>query len=389
MAYARNLLAAAPTNAIEPLEAQAYACYVLALGGKPERAAMSRLGEILGGSFAASADAAAPRPEQARLHIAAAWVAAGRRDLAQQLIPKTLPAPRKSRQQSGNVGSPVRDRAIILSALLAADPDRAELPAMAQQLADEGRSGRWQSTQDTAMAVMAIGRYLKQSGPSQNYSSVELWRAGKQLNAAKAGESIAFSDVEKAGDKYEIRATGPSNAKAYVTWLQVGVPATPPADSANGMTLRRRYLDDRGNAIRDDAIRSGDLVKVELTLDAPTSLENVVIEDLLPAGLEIENPRLATQAGAIEEPAKSGPRTFDPRRVDLRDDRIILVGDLPQSGPATYLYTARAVTRGTFVVPPVRGECMYDIGTSAIAGGGKTLRVIGTGSSGIADVRDE
>jgi uncharacterized protein YfaS (alpha-2-macroglobulin family) len=389
MTYARNLLSAAPTNAVEPLETQAYACYVLALAGKPERAAMSRLGEILGGSFAAPADEAVPRPEQARLHIAAAWVAAGRRDLAQQLIPKTLPTPRKSRQQSGNIGSPARDRAIILSALLAADPERAELPAMAQQLADEGRKGRWQSTQDTAMAVMALGRYLKQVGPSQNYSSVELWRADKQVGSAKAGESITFSSADKTDDKFEIRTTGPTNTKAYVSWLQVGVPNTLPTDSANGMTLRRRYLDDRGNPIRDDAVRSGDLVKVELTLDAPTTLENVVIEDLLPAGLEIENPRLVTQAAAAEEPAKAGPQLFEPRRVDMRDDRIILVGDLSRSGPATYVYTARAVTRGTFVVPPVRAECMYDIGTSAITGGGKTLRVIGTGSAGFADVRDE
>ncbi len=31
------------------------------------------------------------------------------------------------------------------------------------------------------------------------------------------------------------------------------------------------------------------------------------------------------------------------------------------------------------VVPPVRAECMYDIGTSAIAGGGGTLRVTTAG----------
>jgi uncharacterized protein YfaS (alpha-2-macroglobulin family) len=135
-------------------------------------------------------------------------------------------------------------------------------------------------------------------------------------------------------------------------------------------------------------------VKVELTVESAAALENVVIEDLLPAGLEIENPRLVTQApahrdGADEPGAAGGPPRFDDRRLDVRDDRLILVGHLSAKGAARYVYTSRAVAPGAFVVPPVRGECMYDAGTSSISGGGGELRVTSAEAAKVADVGHE
>lgn len=390
LGYARSTLAHSGDEA-DTLETQAYACYVLALAGKPERAAMSRLGEVLNGPAgkeAVDTDDEGASPTHARFHLAAAWLAAGRRDLASSLIPNVLPTPRAARQQSGNVGSPVRDRALVLATLVAIDPERPDLPALAQSLADAGRDGHWCSTQDTAFAVMALGRYVKQMKTAAPYESVELWADGRRVASAKAGESLAWdvaTALLNASKPFEVRVAGPAGAKAHVSWLQTGVPLQPPANSDNGMKVRRRYLDERDQSLRDNAVRSGDLVKVELTLESTTSLDNIVIEDLLPACLEIENPRLATTAGEAKAADKANaPPTFAERRLDMRDDRLILVGDLVRPGVATYVYTARAVAPGTFAVPPVRAECMYDIATSSIAGSGGTIRVIPAGASGLA-----
>ena len=391
LGYARAMLARAGDDA-DTLETQAYACYVLALAGKPERAAMSRLGEVLNGPAGKANADGTGSPTHARFHLAAAWVASGRRDLAAAAIPAVLPAPRAARQQAGNVGSPVRDRALMLSALLAADPGRPDLPALAQALADAGRGGEWRSTQDTAFAVMALGRYLKQAKSAAPYESVELWGNGQRLATAAAGGTIAWDVLASDAGPFEVRVAGGADATAHVSWLQTGVPTQPPADADDGLTVRRRYLDERGNPLRDNAVRSGDLVKVELTLAAATTLDNVVIEDLLPAGLEIENPRLATQAGeatvALNDDADKAP-AFAERRLDMRDDRLILVGDLTRAGTATYVYTARAVAPGTFAAPPVRAECMYDIATSSTFGAGATLRVLPAPAAGLAGVRSE
>lgn len=370
-AYVRNLLTRS-ADADDLVEVQAYACYVLALAGKPERAVMSRLTEIVNHPR----DVGHDHSPEARFHLAAAWLAAGRRDLAEGLIPQTLPQPRSTRQLSGNVGSPVRDRAALLSTLLDVDPNRPELPALAQQLADAGRDGRWQSTQDAAFAVVALAKYLRTVDPGSPYEHAELNMAGKPIGAAESGQSIHVTPTSAGGLTATI--AGPAKAKGHLAWLFTGVPMHPPVDEDAGLSIRRRYLDASGRPLSENRVRSGELVQVELSLESPTALANLVIDDLLPAGLEVENAHLATsaQSDEAERKPKSPERLITAARVDARDDRVILVGGIPTGGTYTFTYLARAVTPGTFVIPPVRGECMYDIGTHSLHGGGQTLTVV-------------
>jgi uncharacterized protein YfaS (alpha-2-macroglobulin family) len=67
-----------------------------------------------------------------------------------------------------------------------------------------------------------------------------------------------------------------------------------------------------------------------------------------------------------------------PKRLDVRDDRVVVVCDVV-AGKSAWTYLARAVTPGEYVVPPVRGECMYDPGINSISsmnGGGARMRVV-------------
>ncbi len=162
----------------------------------------------------------------------------------------------------------------------------------------------------------------------------------------------------------------------------------PPADSDHGLKVRRRYFDTHGEPIRNGVVRSGDLVIVELSMESTSSLDNVVIEDLLPAGLEVENPRLLTtdaEAAKADPPADHNAPVFEDSRLDIKDDRLIVVGHLNSTGVGQYRYAARAVTSGTFIMPPVRAECMYDIGTSSLSGGGGTLKVLPVDAARVVD----
>jgi hypothetical protein len=161
----------------------------------------------------------------------------------------------------------------------------------------------------------------------------------------------------------------------------------PPVDEDAGLSIRRRYLNASGHPITDHRVRSGDLVQIELSLESPTALSNLVIDDLLPAGLEVENAHLATSAKSdeAERKPKSPDNLIAAARIDARDDRVILVGGIPTGGKYTFTYLARAVTPGSFVIPPVRGECMYDIGTHSLHGGGQTLTVVPWGGKAVAE----
>ena len=89
-------------------------------------------------------------------------------------------------------------------------------------------------------------------------------------------------------------------------------------------------------------------VQVVLTLVPSLPVSNLALSCLLPAGLEIENPRLSDEG---EEASLF--------RSDVRDDRLLLFADR-LSEAATYRFRVRAVTKGTFAVPPISAEGMYD-----------------------------
>jgi uncharacterized protein YfaS (alpha-2-macroglobulin family) len=130
-------------------------------------------------------------------------------------------------------------------------------------------------------------------------------------------------------------------------------------------TLKRRYLDLRGEPLPPQGFVQGQLAVVELTLESTASedIPNVAIVDRLAAGLEIENPRLGREHRLDWMPQEG---LFEPDYLDLRDNRMQIFGTLPQRAPrvshstSRFYYVVRAVTPGTFTAPPALLEIMYD-----------------------------
>jgi uncharacterized protein YfaS (alpha-2-macroglobulin family) len=372
LSYVRHLMDVGTDDA-ERLETQSYAAYVMALAGKPERAIMDHLTELT------SADARADDPldgscmrSDARLMLSCAWLLSGRRDLAEGLLPDAVPLPRSRRQWDGNLGSPVRDRAMLILAMEQVEPNRAELPELVQQLADQGTKSQWSSTQDVAFSVLAIGRYLRDQQKKTPYDSAKLLRGETVLAEASDAGSIAWTadrNQLQSSDPLHVQLTGPADAVGHLSWLQSGVPMSPPKDVEHGLKIHRRYLTLDGSEIHG-AVHSGDLVRVELTVEAPPDQPNLVVEDLLPAGLEVENPRLETTAKDADESDASKEPTFGSGNLDVQDDRVVIVGRMPSVWKAKCSYLARAITAGTFTVPPVRCEAMYDLNQNAMSGSG-------------------
>ncbi|MCG7859798.1 hypothetical protein MD537_22660, partial [Flavihumibacter sediminis] len=102
--------------------------------------------------------------------------------------------------------------------------------------------------------------------------------------------------------------------------------------------------------------RQNDLVVVQLTLEKAYAgaIDNVVITDLLPAGFEIENPRIKDIPG-MDWIKDAGT----PTAMDIRDDRLHLFVDATNNRQV-YYYTVRAVSPGTFQQGPVSADAMYN-----------------------------
>jgi uncharacterized protein YfaS (alpha-2-macroglobulin family) len=131
----------------------------------------------------------------------------------------------------------------------------------------------------------------------------------------------------------------------------LGLPATPPTTLEQGFVLSRSVFDMAGKPVKPEAIRLNDLLVVILEGHAvDPQKRRVAVTDLLPAGLDIENVRLAdsAQLGDLSWLGELSPA----RHVNYRHDRFSAVLDLDEAHPSfRVVYLARAVTPGDFTQP--------------------------------------
>jgi uncharacterized protein YfaS (alpha-2-macroglobulin family) len=328
---------------------RAYACYVLAIAGEPEHPWQARMVEMKD-----------KLSYYARLMNASAMLVQGEPKRAVVLL-KELGLPGGGeRDQGGCFNSPNRNAALLLSAWLDIDPKNDDVIKLVQTLSKTKINGYWGTTQDNAMALMALGKYtrrIKQESPDF-----------KAMITLPNGTTEAFDQSKdrkwliERSETGAILLTNQGPGNLYYSFESEGVPLDLPeyyqklTAKNQGMSVQREWLDDEGNSIDITKLKQNDLVVGKITLNPNgNNYDNVAIEDLLPAGLEIENPNLDTTQSLPWIKEKSA---WCARR-DIRDDRILLFTK-PFSGHSTFYYLARAVTPGKYLVPPVSAECMYE-----------------------------
>ena len=137
-----------------------------------------------------------------------------------------------------------------------------------------------------------------------------------------------------------------------------------------GLRVQRELLNVDGSPLRLEDHRLGELVTVRTTLENLTgdSVANIALVDRLPAGWELENPRL----GRGGEAAWVDPgQAWVSDHMNLRDDRLEVFGTLEGGERREVVYQVRAVSAGTFTLPPVEAEAMYDPELKARQPGGE------------------
>lgn len=334
---------------------RAYACYVLALAGRPARDQMELL-----------FDKREELPSGAAALLAAAYARLGMMDAAKRVL--SITSDDEPTRETGNtLASPAREAAILLSTLVDVEPQSARTRALAERLYSMlGAKEHWGTTQDNAFAVWALARFEK-AQPRGSVAEGTVRYAGKELPfRTEHGLTVGLNDLRLPAEL--VVRGGP----AYYSWFVEGIPVRASMQpEAKGLSLKRRYVDAKGKEVPLNLLKQGAPVFVELTLTADRPMENVAVVDLLPACVEIENPNLATAEhfGAVEP---EDALAVD--RVEARDDRMIVFVSLPEAGkPKTFRYASRVVTAGRFALGPAWAECMYDPEIRARVPGGEVL----------------
>ena len=338
------------------IERIAYAVYVLAAAGQPEKSTMlylknNRLDHL---------------SDYSEFQLAGAFALSGDIDAALAMLPRNIsPASDEARESGGNFNSPVRAQAIMLDVLAEVHPDHPSVSRLVKNLTDAASGkGRWQTTQENAFAFLALGKILKQDMDAQYTGTIAI--DGEPF--AEFGQSdMRYASREWGGKRVRLSLEGTGNS--YYQWRSIGVEiGSSIGEFDQELQVRRRYLSEEGEPIEEGVFKHGDMVVAEISVKALTAnLENVVVVDMLPAGFEIENPRLESRAGI----AWLSKKRFKPDYVDIRDDRLIFFGKFPRRKEQKFYYALRAVTQGEFVLPPVTAEAMYDPSKSSVASSGR------------------
>jgi len=332
----------------------AYALYVLALAGKPELSAMLYLKNNKLRNMNAFS----------QFQLAGAFALAGDMNTTRSLLPRTITTREVKRETGGNFNSSTRARAIMLATLAEVDEHHPSIPALVESLTKSAsKYNRWYTTQENAFAFLALGKIMKKQISNQ-YKGVMTVDRGHFADFDSTDQR--FKDKNWAGKEVTLSIEG--EGTCYYYWQASGILVHAQIEeSDNDLKVRRRYLDRDGNPLDYANIHQGDVLVSEIKITALTeNLENVIIADMLPAGFEIENPRLQSRAGV----SWIGDKNYKPDYMDIRDDRLIIFGKFPRQKEQTFYYALRAVTQGDFILPPVKGEAMYAPAKSSVASSG-------------------
>jgi uncharacterized protein YfaS (alpha-2-macroglobulin family) len=272
-----------------------------------------------------------------------------------------------SRDVGDSLASSTRTDALLLDAWLQVDPASPAVPVLAGRLLGSQRTGSWATTQDNAWALLALGRYARQK-PSGRESCRGLVVSGNFRETWRISETNELGFSGPAGlQQVTLRNTGEKTL--YYAWTAAGIPkgGTIPEED-HGMRIRRQILGREGKPLDGMTFKKGELVVVKLTVEGMTRpLDNVVVEEPLPGGLEFENPNLPNGYAAF---IPENEARLPVRYLSLRDDRLIAFSGAVEGVRHLY-YLARAVTAGSYIWPPATASCMYAPAIHSLTGSGR------------------
>lgn len=337
-----------------PLELKAYVCYVLSKAGRPKQSWVRKLQERK-----------KDLPEYARFYLAAALMTMNDKHGVSEILGVGLADKIIERNTGDDLNSYVKTNSLALSMYMDIDPENPIVPTLVKRLKGAMKNGSWGTTQDNAAALLGLGKYIRYLNTQDTDYQGSIVLDKNIVAQFDSTKTVEFKNIDFGAKDLELSAQGKGNI--YYYWSSVGVPLSGKIEEKDkGIKIRRSLLTREGKDISLDKIVQGEIIVVDLTIQADVAYKNVIVEDLLPACFEIENPRIATSE-KVDWMTKDN---FAPDQIDVRDDRLLLFTDLPSIQIIHYRYVVRAVTKGKFALPAISASCMYDPSIASASGQG-------------------
>jgi uncharacterized repeat protein (TIGR01451 family) len=128
---------------------------------------------------------------------------------------------------------------------------------------------------------------------------------------------------------------------------------------SNSLRMEVKYTDTGGNPLPTNELRQGTdfTATVSVTNNGPKAYTNLALTHILPSGWEIVSDRSTT-----------GGYTYQ----DVRDDRVLTYFDLRQGETKVFTLHLNAAYLGSYILPAIQCEAMYDPSVQARTRAGRT-----------------
>ncbi|MGL4488347.1 MAG: hypothetical protein ACRCU5_02755, partial [Rhizobiaceae bacterium] len=325
----------------------AYALYVLSRNRRASATDLRYYSESRINDFASP---------MARAHLGAALALYGDQERSEVAFSSALNLAKTGSSLSisrGDYGSALRDDAAMLALAAETRPISTSVTGMIQHVSSLRQKYSYTSTQEDAWMLMAA-RAIKDANAAITLSVNGASHSGPYANSL-TGEALEQESLT-------LKNEGKESAVAVVT--SVASPAQPLPAGGNGFNISRAYYKMDGTETTVTEARQNERYVVVLTVDEQNTWPSrIVVTDLLPAGLEIENPRLM---GSAELSNFQWLAQTEVAHTEFRTDRFVAALNPSSSARSFNLaYVVRAVSPGTYTLPAANVEDMYRPGYSA------------------------
>jgi uncharacterized protein YfaS (alpha-2-macroglobulin family) len=321
---------------------QAYRLYTLALAGDADMSSMNRLREQ------------GDLPAQALWMLASAYVKAGQPEAAKTLVAKLPILVKPYTEMAYSYGSDLRDEAIILEALVLMD-DRSKAFELVKTISESlSNPNNWMSTQTTAWCLKSVGAFASRQPEGELKFT---WTFDGKETTASTKLTIAQADLNNETVKQNsLKVVNESKGPLFVRVITQGTPARgSEQEASNNLDITVSYLDMDGNGLNPATLEQGTQFIASVSVSNPGlrgAYRNMAINQVFPSGWEINNLRLDEAENRL-----SGDK---PTYQDIRDDRVYTYFDLNPGQRKTFRVLLTATYGGTYYLPGVNCEAMYD-----------------------------
>ena len=313
-------------------ESRAYAMYVLALAGSPDRSDMNRLREDV-----------TKLPESAKLLLAGAYALDGKKDVARNILQATQTGTERYNRFSDTYDSEERLQAIAAMIYNTVGDKAASFQCVERLSNWLNKRDHYMSTQSTAWALNAVADYMKTNSVDGLNVTVKADRSSSTLKGNKA---IAQGSLDPGkGNSLNLEITNNSKAPVYVVVSSTGIPEKgEEVARADGLRLVVTYTLPDGTAVDPSSLEQGTdfIVNAYVTnTSATTDYTNLALTQIFPSGWEIQVNRV------------------DGFYQDFRDDRVYSYLYLGRNSTSVVKTRVTATYKGRFYRPATICEAMY------------------------------